>query len=197
MQNQAVDGSILSPSHELQREALVISEDFETPFSLGDMARDVRVIEDLAEDHHVDESELFLLNLRAPRAVQVASNWLERGASRVHYWATLENWQLIGELMDESRTLQVVGVSYEDQWIRLEIATNTEQAIQQTSFLTGLNVMSIATRKEATRQPEPHLTEPTLRGILVSKLVPLAKPLKRFIPHRLVIILYKILEKLR
>lgn len=197
MWNRAHDESIRTLGHELHTEALVIAEDFETPFSLGDLAQYVQVVEELPEEAIADRTELFLLNLRAPRAGLLASRWLERGASRVHYWATLESWQLIVDFLDNSNALQVVDVSYEGRWIKLEISVSTEQTIQKQSFLIGLSVMSAATSREVTRNPEPRLTEPTFRGLLINKVLPIAKPLKRFIPHRLVIMLYKILEKLR
>ena len=65
----------------------MVAEDFETPFTIGHLARNIRVVEELPRDLG-NADGLFLLNLSVEDALGLSQDWISRGNSNVHYWVT-------------------------------------------------------------------------------------------------------------
>lgn len=177
--------------------ALVIVNDFETSFSIGQLAYNIYLIEDLSENPKEVDTELFLLNLDSPRAVDVTTIWFQWGRPRVNYWATFENWEKVKEFINAFPELTIERVEYDDYWIKVVASKHDSDSLHSTSFLQGLEVLRGALRHQDPIDFEARISEPSFRKYLISRTIPLAKPIKRFLPHKLVIYIYKLLERLR
>lgn len=189
-------GTPLSESNILLREALVVAEDFETPFTIGHLARNIRVVEELPRDLG-NADGLFLLNLSVEDALGLSQDWISRGNSNVHYWVTYEKWTALKELANFQAELGIANVDYDEDWIKLIISSSSAEHVDVPSFIVGLSALRHSLALTPPPSPTSQLTEPSFKSLLIKQLIPIMKPLKRFIPHKIVIYMYKILEKLR
>jgi len=186
----------LSKKEKTLREAVVIAEDFETPFSIGELADHLHIVEELSHDFS-DVDGLFLLNLSAGKALTLARAWLSSARTDVQYWVTYENWARLRELSSEVNELAISKVVYDEDWIKLTISEAEESHLDIESFIVGIGSLNHGLDQTKIPAGESRLSEPTIKSLLIGRLIPIMKPLKRFFPHRVVIYLYKILEMLR
>jgi len=182
---------------EVPNKALVIANDFESPFSIGQLACNTYFVEQLSQEPKEDDTELFLLNLDTPRAIELTNVWLQWNRPTVNYWATFENWVKVQEYIGAIPELSIEQVDYDDCWIKLVISMDGGDSIHSKSFLYGLEVLRGVMKVQVPLEFEAGISEPSFRGYLVSRIIPFAKPFKRFLPPLLVIYIYKLLEKLR
>jgi len=186
----------MSQKEKLLREAVVIAEDFETSFSIGQIAHHVRIVEELPRDlSHVDG--LFLLNLHAEKALRLARLWSSLAQSDVQYWVTYENWSRLTGLSSWVDGLGISKVFYDEDWIKLTVSGDEESHLDIESFIAGLGALNHGLKQATQLAWDAQLSEPSIKGLLIGRLIPIMKPLKRFIPQTSVIYLYKILEKVR
>ena len=178
-------------------EAFVVVEDFETPIELGELATKTYFVEEPSEIGQDADRELFLINVLEPRASKFTEDWFTASKPRVHYWATIDNWEVLVDFVKSNSNLYIEKVQYEQNWIKLVVTDESPTPVDIPSFIAGLSVLKVALQRQETEVIGSELTEPTLKSLLINRLVPVAKPLKRFIPHNVVIIMYKVLEKLR
>lgn len=177
-------------------EVIVIADGFDSAFSIGQLAERVRIADELPIDAG-EAQGLVLLNLPVDRAFRIAEQWSSFGHAEAQFWVTYENWMQLTDLQKGVSHLVISRVSYDEDWIKMTITADGSSQIDVDGFIAGLQALEYGSRKSDQLQIESRLSEPSFRALLINRLVPIAKPLKRYIPHKIVIQLYKVLEKLR
>lgn len=179
------------------RSAIVIAANFECPFWIGDLAPVTQILEEIPEHIENSGTELYLLNLPIQRATVLSRSWLADRRSEVNYWVTSEHWELMNDFAQSTEGIFLKNVSYDCDWIKLVLVGDPSNTLDKESFYRGLSSLQLAEGPGEVSFVGSPLTEPSIRSLLVDKIVPLAKPFKRYIPKRLVIAMYKVLEQLR
>lgn len=179
------------------RSAIVIADNFESPFLIGDLAPDTHFHDEIPVKLENPQTELYLLNLPIQRASLLSRNWLAADRAEVNYWVTYEHWELLDGFARSTEGLFLRDVSYDCDWIKLVLVGDPSNTLDKESFYRGLSALELSKESGGGTFAVSTLTEPSIRSVLVDRLVPLAKPVKRYIPKKLVIVLYKILERIR
>lgn len=179
------------------RSAIVIADNFESPFLIGDLAPVTQFLDEIPEEIENSATELYLLNLPIQRASLLSRNWLATEHVEVNYWVTHEHWEILDGFVKATGGLFLRDVTYDYGWIKLVLVGDPSRTLDKESFYRGLSSLKLAMEAGGVAFEGPALTEPSIRSLLVDKLVPLAKPMKRYIPKKFVIALYKILERIR
>ena len=177
-------------------EVIAIADGFDSAFSIGQLAERVRIADELPLDAG-EAQGLFLLNLAVDKAFKLTEQWLSIGHSHAQFWVTYENWKQLTDLQDNLSHLVISRVSYDEDWIKLTITADSSNQLDVDGFIAGLQALEHGSSQSDQLQIESRVSEPSFRALLINRLVPIVKPLKRFIPHKIVIQMYKVLEKLR
>ncbi|AKK02028.1 hypothetical protein [Corynebacterium epidermidicanis] len=90
----------------------------------------------------------------------------------------------------------VNGLHLTENWIHLAILPATASSRSSADFRAGLQAVQRTAAVPSIVNGE-NVPPINVRSLLIAELVPLVKPYKRYIPHRVVIAMYKILEKIR
>ena len=149
----------------------------------------------LEQLHGVAELPLILVDAEAHIAVSILREYVNRN-QYVEYWAPRENASRLRELARLADEFAVSGVCITGEWIQLQIGLATADDRSSADWVAGLAAAPVCTEE---RRDVDSVTsaEVTLRGLVISRITPLAKPLKKYLPGWMVILLYKILEKIR
>lgn len=116
----------------------------------------------------------------------------------IEYWAPRTDTSKLRQLVADhtGEHMAVAGVNLSDGWVqvRIEQARNGDRSSED--WLEGLKVT--ATPSMVSQEPvATAATTVTLRSLLISRVTPLAKPFKKYLPGSVVILMYKVLERIR
>ena len=116
----------------------------------------------------------------------------------IEYWAPRTDTSNLRQLVADhtGELIAVAGVNLSDGWIqvRMEQARNGDRSSED--WLEGLKVT--ATPSMVSQEPvATAATTVTLRSLLISRVTHLAKPFKKYLPGSVVILMYKVLERIR
>lgn len=184
-------------SGEVARRAIVIADTFERPFLIGDLAPNTQFLDEIPVHLESSETELYLLNLPLQRAQLLSLNWLECDHTEVNYWIMRNQWELLDGLAESAEGIYIRDVSYNSDWIKLVLVGDSPNTLDKESFYRGLCALGLIKGGERLEFEGASLTEPSFRGLLIGKLIPLAKPIKSFMPKKLIVVVYKILERIK
>ncbi|MEX3507343.1 hypothetical protein VVR85_07160 [Corynebacterium sp. LK2590] len=179
---------------------VVILDDSAAPVSLASVPGDAIFLSGLPDTWPAEGGRLILVNTPEPLTLDAASRWLSAGHAQAEYWADTKHLaRMVGLLradVPEERAC-VTGFEAEGGWLRLRLGTASGPTRSSEDFVRGLAAQAGAGPEPEPEPAEPTLSEPSLGSLVVKKVVPLAKPIKQYLPATLVAYLYKGLEKLR
>lgn len=147
------------------------------------------------QPHRVDELPLILVDIKADTALSILREYANRH-QHLEYWAPRENTSRLQELARLGDELAVSGVCITGEWIQLRVGLAAAGDRSSADWVAGLAAAPIRT-EQLKRVDSVTSSEMTVRGLVISRITPLAKPLKQYLPGWMVIFLYKILEKIR
>lgn len=117
---------------------------------------------------------------------------------RVEYWVPRSDTTNLRCIVvaDNTEDLAIAGFRLTEEWIQLRVILRTSQDRPSDDWVAGLSAGAVPTRASLKESPADK-SELTLKGLVISRLTPLAKPFKKYLPGPIVIVLYKALEKIR
>lgn len=162
-------------------------------------------------DWHPDPASLRVIVLDLPEEnPELYLAELTRPDDRaVEWWVPTSNLSTLISALHTWDTLAIAGITACDYWIKVLLAPAARSPARHSAadFARGLSlVRMLGTDPSTAPGIEPSAARlssdvlvPTLslRAAFISTVAPKFKPLKKFLPHSVVIALYKILEKLR
>lgn len=175
----------------------MLLESSEQPFSFPPAPYPVTfcfATEQLAD---VAELPLVLVDTDADEALPILHQYATAN-HHVEYWsprADTARLQRIA-LAQDSHDLSITGSRLTKNWIQVRIGPATEHDRSCTDWVEGLK-SATAAPVESTESLGVAVPEMSLRSLVISRITPVAKPLKKYLPGSVVIVLYKILEKIR
>lgn len=145
----------------------------------------------------VDPLPVVLLDIQPDVAMEVLRSYVDAGR-HIEFWAPRTDTSKLRQLVADhtGEHIAVTGVNLSDGWIqvRIEQARNGDRS--SADWLEGLSVA--ATPSRVSQEPVATAeTAMTLRSLLISRVTPLAKPFKKYLPSSVVILMYKVLERIR
>ena len=145
----------------------------------------------------VDPLPVVLLDIQPDVAMDILRSYVDTGR-RIEYWSPRTDSsnlrQLVADYTGEHMSVAGVNLSDGGVQVRIEQAKNGDRSSED--WLEGLTVA--ATPSTAPQEPvTPAATAVTLRSLLISRVTPLAKPFKKYLPSSIVILMYKVLERIR
>ncbi|MCG7275737.1 hypothetical protein [Corynebacterium singulare] len=145
----------------------------------------------------VDPLPIVLIDIQPDVAMEVLRSYVDAGR-HIEYWAPRTDTSNLRQLVADhtGELIAVAGVNLSDGWIqvRMEQARNGDRSSED--WLEGLKVT--ATPSMVSQEPvATAATTVTLRSLLISRVTPLAKPFKKYLPGSVVILMYKVLERIR
>ena len=179
---------------------IVILDDSEAPVSLASVAGDAIFLSAATDTWPADGGRLILVNTPESLTLDAAARWLSAGHEQAEYWADHEHVARMVELLRAEvaeGSVCVTGFEAREGWLRLRLGTAAGPTRSSEDFVRGLAAQSGPGRASEHTPAAPTLSEPSLGSLVVKKVVPLAKPIKQYLPATLVAYLYKGLEKLR
>ncbi|MGV0326923.1 hypothetical protein ACUY2E_08295 [Corynebacterium confusum] len=179
---------------------VVVLDDSEAPVSLASVAGDAIFLSGLPDTWPAEGDRLILVNTPEPLTLDAVSRWLSAGHEQAEFWVDHEHVaRMVGLLRADVPEAQVcvTGFDADEGWLRLRLGTTLSPTRSSEDFVRGLAAQAGAGVEREPKPTEPTLSEPSLGSLVVKKVVPLAKPIKQYLPATLVAYLYKGLEKLR
>ena len=149
----------------------------------------------LEQLHGVAELPLILVDTKADTALSILREYAN-GHQHLEYWAPRENTSRLRELTRLGDELAVSGVCITGEWIQLQVGLATAGDRSSADWVAGLAAAPVRT-EEHKGVDSVTSSEMTLRGLVISRITPLAKRIKKYLPGWMVILLYKVLEKIR
>ena len=174
----------------------MLLESSEQPFSFPPATSPVTfcfAAEQLAD---VAELPLVLVDIDADGALLILRKCATAN-QHVEYWAPRADTARLQQiaLAQDSHDLSIAGSRLTENWIQVRIGPATEYDRSSADWVEGLKAASAPV--ESMESPSVAVPEMSLRGLVISRITPVAKPLKKYLPGSVVILLYKILEKIR
>lgn len=144
----------------------------------------------------VAELPLVLVDTDANEALSILCDYATKNR-HIEYWAPRADTARLQQLAlaQEGHDLSITGSRLTENWLQLRIGSATEHDRSCADWVEGLKVATASVGFN--ESPNVAVPEMSLRSLVISRITPLAKPLKKYLPGSVVIVLYKILEKIR
>lgn len=145
-------------------------------------------------DGILDKQESALLGKTIKR-LEYLSVWLDaRDLQAFELLKTFE--RLVAELSD--RRLSICAVDTNDFWLCLELKSASEDAVSAEPFFRGLTLgqeFNLSNRDRTQSVASVELSPPSLRRRLVKLLFRVGKPIKSYLPSKLISVVYRLLNR--
>ena len=174
----------------------MLLESSEQPFSFPPATSPVTFCFAAEQLAVVAELPLVLVDTVANEALPILRDYAAKNR-HIEYWAPRADTERLQQLAlaKASHDLSITGSRLTKNWIQLRIGPATEHDRSCADWVEGLKVATAPV--ESTESPGVAVPEMSLRSLVISRITPVAKPLKKYLPGSVVIVLYKILEKVR
>ena len=174
----------------------MLLESSEQPFSFPPATSPVTFCFAAEQLANVAECPLVLVDTGADEALLILHEFVMKNR-RIEYWAPRADTVRLQQiaLAQDSHDLSITGSRLTENWIQLRIGPATEHDRSCADWVEGLKVATASV--EFKDSPSVAVPEMSLRSLVISRITPVAKPFKKFLPGSVVIVLYKILEKTR
>lgn len=147
----------------------------------------------------MDHKRAVLVDVPSDLAVRILTN-LVRDRGEAEYWAprsaTVNLCSLVGSEDPGNDTPVISGLHVSGLWIHLRVNRATRKTREPGDFLLGLSA-PVTAAAATPRDNDTHSDTTTLKALFISRAAALAKPVKKYLPSSVVVLLYKILEKIR
>lgn len=176
---------------------VMLLESSEQPFSFPSATSPVTFCFAAEQLAVVAELPLVLVDTDADEALPILHQYATAN-HHVEYWSPrvkTERLQQIA-LAQDSHDLSITGSRLTENWIQVRIGPAIAHDRSCADWVEGLK-SATAAPVESTDSPSVAVPEMSLRSLVISRITPLAKSLKKYLPGSVVIVLYKILEKIR
>ncbi|MTD90656.1 hypothetical protein [Corynebacterium hiratae] len=175
----------------------MLLESSEQPFSFPPATSPVTFCFSAEQLADVAEIPLVLVDTDADEALPILHEYARKNR-HIEYWAPRVGTTRLQQLalVQEGHDLSITGSRLTEMWIQLRIGTATEHDRSCADWVEGLK-SATAAPVESTESPSVAVPEMSLRSLVISRITPLAKSLKKYLPGSVVIMMYKILEKIR
>lgn len=189
--------SSLESFHPVDSDYAVLLESSEMPHALPPAPGSVTFCFTREQLADVDPLRIVLIDIQPDVAMEVLRSYVDAGR-HIEYWVPRTDTSNLRQLVADhtGEHMAVAGVNLSDGWIqvRMEQATNRDRSSED--WLEGLR--AAATPSGVSQAPVATATTAvTLRSLLISRVTPLAKPFKKYLPGSVVILMYKVLERIR
>ncbi|MEJ5998039.1 hypothetical protein [Corynebacterium sp. H130] len=154
---------------------------------------DVVVCDDLSalvDDHSLT---LVLVDPAVGTLIEACQQW----HGQIEVWGSLASRGPILHLLSADVPLSVSGCVTSEHWVRLLVSKESPTDRNSADFRLGLAIADAKDCAGSTDTDVPELTQPSVRAALIAAVVPYAKPFKRYLPTRVVVGLYKLLDRIR
>lgn len=175
----------------------MLLESSEQPFSFPPATSPVTFCFAAEQLAVVAELPLVLVDTDANEALPILRDYAAKNR-HIEYWAPRADTERLQQiaLTQDGHDLSITGSRLTENWIQVCIGPATEHDRSCADWVKGLKAATAAP-VESTESPSVAVPEMSLRSLVISRITPLAKPLKKYLPGSVVIVLYKILEKIR
>lgn len=176
---------------------VVVLRDSELPVSLGPEIEEALFVLSLSELPSF-LGRLILINAAEEEASFLTKELVQQG---FEYWADAQHLHEIRAWIKNTDAVDIYGIVTDERWVKLLLGRPSNQGRLSDDFLLGLQISKLLNGRSnlssSTTVGENTISEPNLRTVLIKTIIPVVKPLKQYLPARLVAFLYKSLEKLR
>lgn len=175
----------------------VLLESSETPYVLPSAAGSVTFCFTRGQLADADPLPIVLIDIQPDVAMEVLRNYVDAGRY-IEYWAPRTDTSNLRQLVADrtGEHMAVAGINLSDGWVQVRIEQAKKGDRSSEDWLDGLTVA--ATPSRVSQEPvATAATAVTLRSLLISRVTPLAKPFKKYLPSSVVILMYKVLERIR
>lgn len=177
------------------RRLVVVLESSEQLPSISGLVDDADFCFDAKELASIRADRLVLLHCSPEVTAQALDEWKRNGNTCVEYWAPRDHFPQLIAVLREVSGWSLAGCKSNERLLQLSLLPEEASDHSASDFLQGLMVHR--TFDDGYAVTAPDWSQPSLGSLLISAVVPYAKPLKRFIPPRVVVMMYKLLEKIR
>ena len=175
----------------------VLLESSETPYVLPSAAGSVTFCFTRDQLADTDPLPIVLIDIQPDVAMEVLGNYVDTGRY-IEYWAPRTDTSNLRQLVADrtGEHIAVAGVNLSDGWIQVRMEQARNGGRSSEDWFEGLRVA--ATPSMVAQEPFTTAAPAvTLRSLLISRVTPLAKPFKKYLPGSVVILMYKVLERIR
>lgn len=175
----------------------MLLESSEQPFSFPPATSPVTFCFAAEQLDDVAELPLVLVDAETDEALPILHEYATKNR-HIEYWAPRSDTARLQQiaLAQDSHDLSITGSRLTENWIQVRIGPATKHDRSCADWVEGLK-SATAAPVESTESPSVAVPEMSLRSLVISRITPLAKSLKKYLPGSVVIMMYKILEKIR
>lgn len=174
---------------------VVVTPDFQDPVQVGAIP-DGAVFTN--EFPTTIGSPLLLVNVPSLQAVGLIGSYVEAGIP-VFYQADAAHVGEIVALLEQPLDVAVKAAQSSAESMLFRFGQPSSEARPATDLARGLALYAQLGKRASldSRDQVLELTQPTVAGLLITQITPLAKKVKPYLPTRLVVALYRLIARLR
>ncbi|MDK8897567.1 hypothetical protein QP999_06405 [Corynebacterium sp. MSK004] len=174
----------------------MLLESSEQPFSFPPATSPITFCFTAEQLADIAELPLVLVDTETHEALPILHEYATKNR-HIEYWAPRSDTVRLQQiaLAQNSHDLSITGSRLTESWLQLRIGAATEQDRSCADWVEGLKAAT--TPVESKAFPSVAAPEMSLRSLVISRITPVAKPLKKYLPGSMVVVVYKVLEKIR
>lgn len=116
---------------------------------------------------------------------------------RCEVWIRRDHVQSSFSILTENEDIGIHGIHVSDAWLCLLIGPAELRSRDCKDLALGISIPHQVAIAHNEKSNEVVTTNVNWRSMLVAQVIPIAKPFKKYLPTRMVILLYKLLDKIR
>lgn len=170
----------------------------------GNFPSELNEVSIISSPTEVDASKghsLVIVDAPAKAAIAAAKRKMALDSSTCELWVQRSNSDVLEKLILAGNELAIAGMNLTDEWVQFRIQSAVEADRKADDLLQGLRIPRLVV-------PTPQVTvggaevvelkkTDRLRDKAISLMIPPAKAVKPYLPTRVVVALYKTLDKIR
>lgn len=170
----------------------------------GNFPSELNEVSIISSPTEVDASKghsLVIVDAPAKAAIAAAKRKMALDSSTCALWVQRSNSDVLEKLILAGNELAIAGMNLTDEWVQFRIQSAVEADRKADDLLQGLRIPRLVV-------PTPQVTvggaevvelkkTDRLRDKAISLMIPPAKAVKPYLPTRVVVALYKTLDKIR
>lgn len=178
------------------RDIVAIIQRSDCAWALPDDLQNVSFAFDSEVPNDVPKVGVVLIHPSQSQLPTSVNYYLKDQETRVEVWFWREDPKTIDAFLSVNEELAIHGIHVSDNWLHLLIGPVSPSSRELDELKLGLMIPK--PKQVQNGQNDTVLTEQvSWRSLLITQIVPFAKPFKKYLPTKVVVSMYRILEKLR
>lgn len=192
---------ILDEQSQIRNEAcVVVLSQGNVPMKFADIPLGSIFTENLGTISSFEFENYVLANLNKQQILSAISELNFGDSVHVEYWLLLDSAEHFVDLLGSINEFSMRSPLVEAGWAKFEVELSTKESSDSDLFLKGFQIGVVTSSRATVPVRSLGIGNPqrsTISGEVLSRIMMWAKPVKKYLPSRVIVVLYKILNWVR